>query len=367
MAEKVDVHRCKRCGAPIAENARFCVECGAPVDPAPREVPPAGPPVPTRRRGLVGATVGGAAVLLLAAGWFFAGGQGLFAGAGRWTFSSNEDGIQALYFRGGFSRDGASLFRLACNTEDGVVWMNSQALSSADVDKRASERHRLDISLSGAGRTVTLEGYATQAPEGASASWEAPRSPQLMAILAASDLAISGPSLDVRAGDGVALSAFAQACPPVPVADDAYGWSTSTSLPNGYRIDIPRKFFRIIWGDRFGRAYESGQGNASLLVMSQVNALEQGLAQALKDGVGGMPALDTETYRHVTRESAVVSGLSGGTIVYFKARSTCGNANIVSFTLTYDAAARATFDPIAARMSKSFDAKTLPDGRPLCP
>ena len=366
MPEKADVRRCKRCGAAIADNARFCVECGAPIDPAPHETPPSGPPVPTRRKGLIAAAGGGVAVLVLAAGWFLAS-EGLRTGGGSWSFSSNEDGIQALYSRGDPARDGSVLFRMACNTEDGVVWMNSQALSSADVEKRSGERHRLDMSFTGAGRTVTLEGYATRAPEGASTSYEAPRSPPLMAILAAPDLAISGPSVDVRAGDGVALAAFARACPPVQVAGDEYGWSTSTNLVNGYRIDIPRKLFRIVWGDRFGRAYESDSGNATLLVMSQINALEQSLAEALGGGVGAMPALDTETYRRVTRDSTVVSGLSRGTIVYFKARSTCGNANIVSFTLTYDVAARAVFDPIAARMSKSFDATTLPDGRALCP
>ena len=326
-------------------------------------------PVP-RRRGVVRIAIGlgGAALALCVLAWFVVGGNSLLANGRGWTFSSNEDGIQALYSRGA-SAANPVLFRMACNTEDGVVWMNSQALASDDVEKLARTRHRLDMTLVGAGRTLAIEGYVTRAPEGASISYEIPRTSELLAIVAADDFAATGPSLSLHAAGTKALGEFARACPPAtaPATWDKYGWGTTTSPVNGYRLDIPRRLLRITWGDRFGRAYESDTGNASLLVMSQVNALEQSLADALRAGQGGPPVLDTETYRHATSDSIVLSGLSRGAVVYFKVRTTCGNANIVSFTLTYDASARETFDHVAARMSKSFDAKTLPDGRPLCP
>lgn len=375
MPEQSDTRYCKRCGTVVADGARFCVQCGAPVEPAePRTspIPPGSPTkaLPSSRIQRLAMVLGrcGAALAMSVAAWWLAGTASSLAKDGQWTFASNEDGIQAIYARSALG-DGPALFRMACNTEDGVVWMNSQALASAEVERLARTRHRFDMTLGGAGKALALGGYVSHAPEGASISYETPATQALLSILAAADFTVAGPALSLRAGDARALADFARACPAVagPAAGDRHGWGTSTSLASGYRLDIPRALFRITSGDRFGRTYASDTGNAALHVASQVNALELSLADALKAGQAGAPVLDSETYRHATRDSVVLSGLSRGSIVYFKARATCGNANLVSFTLTYDAGARETFDPIAARMAKSFDARTLPDGRPLCP
>ncbi len=54
-----------------------------------------------------------------------------------------EDGIQALYLKSDTGGDDPVLFRMVCNTDDGVVWMNSQALGS---DEAAwAENRRADI------------------------------------------------------------------------------------------------------------------------------------------------------------------------------------------------------------------------------
>ena len=50
-----------------------------------------------------------------------------------------------------------------------------------------------------------------------------------------------------------------------------------------------------------------------------------------------------------------------------EARATCDGANIAYFILTYDAALRENFDPIATHMARSLDATSLPGGKPLCP
>jgi len=288
--------------------------------------------------------------------------------SGDWVFSRTEDGIQALFLRDPAAADQAPLLRLVCDEQDGVIWINSQALTGDAVQKRAEQRHQLDLTLRTDGHDLVLEGYPTLAPEGASVSWEVQRSGQFLGVLSASDLTIAGPALKIGRRTGSALLEFVRACPPVARAGrDSVAWESRTSLENGYRIEIPRGLFRIVQGDRFGRLYRSEAGNATLAVMAGPDATQQGLEAAMKAGTAGLPVLDRETYRSVGRRSAVVSGQVGNSIVYYKARATCDGANIAYFVLTYDAALRETFDPIVTHMSRSFDATALPGGKPLCP
>ena len=308
---------------------------------------------------------GGVASLLLMAGAWLAL---VKAQSGDWVFSRTEDGIQALFLRDPAAGDQAPLLRLVCNEEDGVISINSQALLGEAVQKRAERRHQLDLTLSTDGHDLVLEGYPTLAPEGASASWEVQRSGQFLSVLSASDLTIVGPALKIGRRGGGALLEFVRACPPVARAGrESAAWESRTSLENGYRIEIPRGLFRIVQGDRFGRLYRSEAGTATLAVMAGPDAMQQGLEAAMKAGTAGLPVLDRETYRAIGRRSAVVSGHAGDSIVYYKARTTCDGANIAYFVLTYDAALRETFDPIVTHMARSFDAASLPGGKPLCP
>jgi len=380
MSDNNASRSCRRCGAVLTERDRFCVQCGAPVQKAPIDQVPANPlgpppkPLPPRRgwrptgRTLVLA-LDSLAFAVVAGAWLLMGGAAPVTAGGRWVFSSNEDGIQAIYLKDDMAGSGSGLFRFVCDTDDGVVWMNSQALAGDEAEKRAATRHGLDLTLTGGGRSITVEGYTTLAPEGASSSYEAPRSEELLAILAAPDLAITAPSLSLRGAGTVVLGDFVRACPAVASlgAGDKQGWGTLTSRVAGYRLQIPRRLFRIVQGDRFGRLYESDIGHARLQVASQVNALEQTLDAAVRMGTIELPALDKKTYQAATKDWIAVSGLSGKSIVYFKARTTCDDANFVSFRLSYDEAARETFDPVAARISKSLDTNTLSDGSPLCP
>ena len=308
---------------------------------------------------------GGVAALLLVAGAWLAL---VKAQSGDWAFSRTEDGIQALFLRDPTAADQAPLLRLVCNEEDGVISINSQALTGDAVEKRAERPHQLDLALRSDGHDLVLEGYPSLAPEGASVSWEVQRSAQFLSILSASDLTISGPGLKIGRRAGNALLEFARACPPlVRAGRDNVAWESRTSLENGYRIEIPRGLFRIVQGDRFGRLYRSHAGTATLVVMGGPDAMQQGLAAAMKAGTAGLPVFDRETYRAIGRQSAVVSGYAGDSIVYYKARATCDGANIAYFVLTYDAALRETFDPIVTHMARSFDATSLPGGKPLCP
>jgi hypothetical protein len=305
------------------------------------------------------------AALLLAAGAWLAL---VKAQSGDWAFSRTEDGIQALFLRDPAAADQAPLLRLVCNEEDGVISINSQALTGDAVEKRAERRHQLDLALRSDGHDLVLEGYPSLVPEGSSVSWEVARSGQFLSILSASDLTISGPGFKIGRHAGSALLEFVRACPAVVRAGrDSVAWESRTSLENGYRIEIPRGLFRVVQGDRSGRLYRSEGGNATLVVMGGPDAMQQGLEAAIKAGTAGLPALDRVTYRAIGRRSAVVSGYAGDSIVYYKARATCDGANIAYFVLTYDAALRETFDPIVTHMSRSFDATSLPGGKPLCP
>ena len=225
---------------------------------------------------------GGTAALLLVAGAWLALGR---AQSGDWVFSRTEDGIQALFLRDPTAAAQAPLLRLVCNEEDGVISINSQALTGDAVEKRAERPHQLDLALRTDGHDLVLEGYPSLAPEGASVSWEVQRSAQFLSILSASDLTISGPGLKIGRRAGNALLEFARACPPlVRAGRDNVAWESRTSLENGYRIEIPRGLFRIVQGDRFGRLYRSHAGTATLVVMGGPDAMQQGLAAAMKAG-----------------------------------------------------------------------------------
>jgi hypothetical protein len=314
------------------------------------------------KRSLVLAVVAGVVVLAGAAWWGLAQ-----LASGDWRFSQDEDGIQAYWEARRGSPDRPPVLRLVCNEEDGIVWFISQTLTGDALEERVRRRHQLDLLLQGDGLTMTLEGYVVSEPGSSWAAWEESRTSDLLRLLSAPDFTVRGPAFSLEGAGAAALSDFARACPPVAEpATDALGWGTSTSLAHGYRIDVPRRLFRLVRGDRFGRFYESDTG-ASLTISGGVNALEQSLDVAIREGMAGLPALERETYRRVTRDSAAISGFAGGSIVYYRARSTCRGANIVSFVLTYDPADRGIFDAVAARMSKSLDRTTLPDGRPLCP
>lgn len=315
------------------------------------------------KRVVIAAEAAGVVVLALAVWWF---GFGRVA-AGGWVFSQSEDGIQAMFLRNPAARDAVPLFRMVCNEHDGVVWFNSQTPSSRNVDKEAARQERFDLTLRGEGTTRVVSGYVSSAPERSSLSWEAARDADLLRILSAPDFALTGPSLALGGGGSAALADFVRACPVAETSADALQWRTRTSIADGFRIDIPHGLFRIVWGDRFGRGYQAEEGAASLVVMASANALQLGLADAIKGDLAGLPQLDRVTYRHVGRDSAVISGLSGRTIVYHKVRSTCGGATLAWFTLAYDEAERVKFDPIVARMARSFDRTTLPDGSPICP
>lgn len=301
-------------------------------------------------------------VVLAAAAVWRVGGMS----AGGWVFSQNEDGVQVYWTRDP-SANRAPLFRAVCNEEDGVVWFNSRALVDDALERRAEQRRQLDLVLAGDDVRIALEGYVASAPEESTAAWEAVRNVDLARVLSAPDLVVSGPSFSLKGGGATALTDFVRACPPAAeVASDMFGWGTSTSLANGYVLDLPRRLFRIVRGDRFGRFYESEKG-ASLLVASSVNATQQTLQAAIRDGIAGAPELERETLRRLKPDSAVISGMAGGSIVYYKARATCGGANFAWFVLTYDPAERGVFDAVVTRMSRSFDRTTFPDGRPICP
>ena len=413
---------CVQCGKALAQGDRFCTGCGAQVtaetatpvaEPVAQAPPPAtkpqassppSPPVASSPGPLAHPATAGARGLALAlAGAAVAAGAALWALRGpqappsaqaptskaaqqappspqaqqpsspaarpAWSFSSNEDGVQLILFGPNKADDDPGLLRFVCNLDDGTIWVNSRAILDDKVDALAKERHQLDLAIVGeGGKKIVAEGYPASAPEGTSVAWELPRSMALMRAFTAPEFAAQAPGLSIRARDAdhdENLAAFSQACPPVDINEgDTLGWGTQTSRNYGYRLDIPKGLFRIVSGDRFGRRYESETLDGNLVVANRVNATQEPLLAAIRDE---LPKLDKVTYERRTGKFVVLSGFSGGSIVYYKARATCDNADIAAFTLTYDAKARTVFDPLIARMSKSFDATTGANGEPLCP
>ncbi len=285
---------------------------------------------------------------------------------GVWMLSSDSYGVQLL-FKGSRAAEDATI-RFVCNRDDGVVWIVSRAVLDHEVEALAGQAHGLDMTISGGGGPIVARGYPASAPGETVVAWEISRSLELMRAFAAPRLAIRAPGLSIGRDSGdneENLSAFSQACPPVAgVETDPLGWGTQTNRGYGYRLDIPKGLLRLAAGDRFARRYVSDADDAELIVQNHVNATGQPLALAIADET---PKLGKVVYQRRAHAFVAISGYAADRIVYYKARSTCGGANIVSFTLTYKAELRGTYDPIAERMSKSFDRTTSADGTLLCP
>lgn len=286
---------------------------------------------------------------------------------GLWMFSSGEDGVQLMFKRDHADEDG--IIRFVCDVDDGVVWALDLAVLDDKVEALAARPGGLDMTISGEKDVATVaRGYPASAPGETAIAWEMPRSTALIGSFTAPEFEIRAPGLSIKAADGGrqdSLTAFAKACPPVADhAADKLGWGTQTNRGFGYRLDVPKGLLRLVAGDRFVRRYLAEASDAELVVQNRVNATNQPLAKAIADET---PALDKVVYQRRTKSFIVISGFSGERIVYYKARSTCGDANVVSFTLSYKTESRGSYDAIAERISKSFDRTTAADGTPLCP
>ena len=119
----------------------------------------------------------------------------------------------------------------------------------------------------------------------------------------------------------------------------------------GYGVDYPQQLIpqpESENGD--GRAFRSADGRTEALVWGGYNALDQTpqeLAREAEQDCAGSPA-----YERVTATLVAMSCVSGGRIIYQK--TLIHGDVLTSLRITYPAAERARWDPIAARMSTAL-------------
>ena len=134
----------------------------------------------------------------------------------------------------------------------------------------------------------------------------------------------------------------------------ADAWRTYFNDRYGTTIDYPDIFKAEPPPDaNDGRRFKSADG-AEFAVYASYNALDFDLA-GFRDSV----LADMNPGKHVTYQAHgddwfVVSGTSGDKIFYERHALTHKAEMTESFVITYPASSRATYDPIVARMAKSF-------------
>lgn len=151
------------------------------------------------------------------------------------------------------------------------------------------------------------------------------------------------------------LLLIAALLPQIPLAEGSFKQYVNARY--GYSISYPADILRPQGesdnGD--GQKFLSIDGDAELLVYGANNVLEQSLEELYSEASQAGGAEHPEravTYRVIKKDWFVVSGRQGGKIFYQK--TIRNDDQFVSFILEYPESRKATFDPIAGFISKSF-------------
>lgn len=133
------------------------------------------------------------------------------------------------------------------------------------------------------------------------------------------------------------------------------GYSTVTDERAGVKIGVPLKLLAKIRATKTGAHYASTDGKAALetaLVPESEATLEQKF-----DALRAETAQRKVTYKVQRPEFIVVVGEAAGTIFYtrYTRVERAGEKMLASYTLTYPAAAKATYDMIAIAAANSFE------------
>jgi hypothetical protein len=102
-----------------------------------------------------------------------------------------------------------------------------------------------------------------------------------------------------------------------------------------------------------GRTFKSADG-AQFVVFAEYNALDFNLATYRDFIVKDIDPGEVITYRSSGDNWFVISGTKGTDIFYERHMLTHGAQMTEGFVMTYPALLKATYDPIVARMAKSF-------------
>jgi hypothetical protein len=149
----------------------------------------------------------------------------------------------------------------------------------------------------------------------------------------------------------VALAASIAGAPAVRAAE---GWRTYTNDRYGTMIDYPNSFQpQPPPDDDDGRAFKSSDG-ASFTVSASYGGLDSDLATYREFILKNEPQSAAVTYQAQGAEWFVVSGTNGGDIFYERHLLSHGGEMTEDFVISYPAARKQAYDPIVARMAKSF-------------
>jgi hypothetical protein len=138
----------------------------------------------------------------------------------------------------------------------------------------------------------------------------------------------------------------------LPLAAHAQEWATYINGRFGTTIEYPADLFEMLPPPENddGRSFATADGAARFIVYAGYNVLEQTLTELADTAAAGA---DSVIYRQESGRWYLLQGTRGDDIFYGKVVLT-DEGVIHSFEITYPAAQRETFDPIAAQMVDSM-------------
>jgi serine/threonine-protein kinase len=155
-----------------------------------------------------------------------------------------------------------------------------------------------------------------------------------------------------------AVLCFAAAAPAVAQTSGAPHWRTYQNDRYGTTIDYPDPFKAEPPPDNDdGRRFKSGDG-AEFAVFASYNAFDFDLAGYQKYILDKLGPGKAVTYRAHGEDWFVISGTEGDGIFYERYMLSHGKEMTEGFVMSYPAALKETYDPIVARMAKSFRSGT---------
>ncbi len=152
-----------------------------------------------------------------------------------------------------------------------------------------------------------------------------------------------------------ALCAFA---PAMLLANSAHAdnWLTYHNDRYGTTIDYPNQFkAEPPPGSDDGRTFKSADG-ARFSVYASYNALDFDVAKFQDSTLKNLDPSEAVTYKAHGDNWFVISGTKGSDIFYERHLLSHGGQMTEGFSISYPAAAKQSYDPIVARMAKSFRA-----------
>jgi hypothetical protein len=144
---------------------------------------------------------------------------------------------------------------------------------------------------------------------------------------------------------------FAISCGASARADD---WRTYQNDRYGTTIDYPSTFQPKPPPDADdGRAFKSADGG-EFSVFASYGGIDSNLAKYRDFVVKNLDAGSVVTYQAQGKDWFVVSGTKGDNVFYQKHLLSHHGEMTEGFVITYPASLKQTYDPIVARMAKSF-------------